>query len=95
MSKTAAIAEARTYVSMPHRRSATDYIVCAPWNSLNPTGPSTELQASTYQAALSMRAEKVAAIALGLMGIDPRRVRLNGRTIEELVTSGIAQTAEA
>jgi len=68
MSKTAAIREARTFVGMPTRRSSTDYVVYAPYHSNKPHGPSTELQADSYQKCLARRSSAVASIALHLMG---------------------------
>lgn len=98
MSKTAAIAEARTCVSKPHRRSATDYVVYAPYYDNKPSGPSTELQSDSYSKALARRTEKVAYVALAAMGIDTVGVFLEASrdrsTIESLVAAGIAQAAE-
>lgn len=69
MSKTAALKAAQNAVSKVIRRSSTDYVVYAPYYSDKPNGPSTELQASTYPQAVIMRSEKVADIALSLMGV--------------------------
>lgn len=68
LSKTAAIARARGYVSMPTRRGATDFVVYAPYSSTDPEGPSQEIQRSTYPAAMLARSRMVARIALHLMG---------------------------
>jgi hypothetical protein len=100
LSKTAAIREARTYVSLPHRRSATDYVVYSPYRHTDPTGPSTEMQADSYPKALGRRTEQVAYIALTLMGIDTTDVWLeagrrgydrDGSTVEGLVADGLKQ----
>lgn len=98
MTKTAAIAEARTCVSKPHRRSATDYVIYAPYYDDKPSGPSTELQADSYTKALARRTEKVAYIALAIMGVDTGRIHLeagrgDGATIESLVADGLEQAA--
>jgi hypothetical protein len=97
MSKTAAIAEARTRVSKPHRRSATDYVIYAPYCDSRPKGPSTELQSDSYPKALARRTEKVAYVALALMGVSLDGVHLDagiaGSTVNELVANGIAQAA--
>ncbi len=90
LSKTAAIKQARTFVSLPHRRSSTDYVVHAPWDSSKPHGASTELQASTYPAALAMRTRSVARVAVALMGVPytgamEYALAYDGGTVEHLV----------
>ena len=99
LTKTAAIREARTCVSLPKRRSATDYVVYAPYYDHKPSGPSTELQSDSYPKALARRTEKVAHIALALMGVNAADLYLeaghHGTTVEALVASGIRQVSGA
>lgn len=69
MSKTAALAAAQKEVSYPIGRETSWYIV-APYRSDKPNGPSTEISGHCYSDLLSRRAQKVAEIALCMMGVD-------------------------
>lgn len=68
-SKTAALGLARRRVSSPIRRSSTDYLVVGPYRDSDPHGPHTEVQRSTYPAALDVmtgwRAKVAACAVLG------------------------------
>ena len=94
-SKTAAIREARNTVSMPTRRSSTDYVVYAPYYDVQPDGPYTELQASSYPKAVAMRSRKCACIALALMGkLDDEAIYaieyMESGSVGALVAAGLA-----
>lgn len=101
MPRTAAIKAARGYVSHPHRRSRTDYVVYGPYYTDGPDGPSTEMTADSYPKARAMRSRKVATIALHLMGVASMDARAavhcyDGRdtpTIDALVKAGLAAHA--
>lgn len=67
LSKTAALAAARSAVSSPVGR-ATDWRVYGPYDADKLTGPSTEHHYSDYWRARAGRAQWVAQIALCLMG---------------------------
>lgn len=66
MSKTAAIREASTHVSISGR--GTSWHVYGPHRSAEPRGPSTELTADSYRKAQITAAAWKARVALGLMG---------------------------
>jgi hypothetical protein len=95
MNKTAAIRKARSCVSLPQRRSSTDYVVYAPYYDSQPNGPSTEMQFDSYGRAAAVRAEKVACIALALMGVDTSEVYFDGwrhgGSVGALVAEGLRQ----
>lgn len=95
LSKTAAIKAARKAVGDINRRSNTDYVIYAPYYDDQPSGPSTELRASSYPQALLRRSQKIANVALALMGHDRSVVEAgqHGTTVEQLVAAGIAQAA--
>jgi hypothetical protein len=97
MSRTNAIKMARGFVSKPHRRSVTDYVVYGPYDDSDPHGPSTEYQADSYSKAMAARSKWVARIALSLMGrlnyesefaVEYRAYDYNA-TIESLVDAGL------
>lgn len=99
LSKTAAIREARGFVGLPIRRSATDYVVYGPWDDGDPHGPSTEFQADSYPKAIAARTRWVARIALALMGrldgdakstIEYESDRGYGSRVEDLVNAALA-----
>lgn len=96
LSKTAAIKAARKAVGHINRRSGTDYVFYAPYHDAQPAGPSTELQANTYPQAVQRRTQKVADVALALMGHSRAFVFAgeDGTTVEQLVATGIAQAAQ-
>lgn len=100
LSKTVAIRAARTFVSAPHRRSSTDYVVYGPYRSSDPHGPSTEHQSDSYPRARAARSRWVARIALHLMGQlteDARFAVEDGcdswGSIESLVDAGLKANA--
>lgn len=97
ISKTAAIRQARRVVSMPVRRSSTDYVVYAPYYDAQPDGPGTELQAASYPMILAMRTRKCACVALSIMGrMDEEAAsaiyHMEGESlgVEALVAAGLA-----
>lgn len=69
MSKTAALAAAQKEVSYPIG-SGTSWCIVAPYRSDKPNGPSTEIRGHCYSDLLSRRAQKVAEVALCMMGVD-------------------------
>lgn len=87
ISKTAALKAARKAVGQINRRSATDYVFYARHGE--------EIQATSYPEALARRAEKVAYVALELMGYRDVCLRHgemeDGTTAAALVKAGIAQ----
>jgi len=96
MSKTQAIKQAKTFVSMPVRRSSTEYVVYAPWDVEKPAGATTDLQARSYSKALAMRKGQIARIALVLMDQFTEEANIAiefqgkpGSTIESLVDTGL------
>lgn len=95
-SKTAAIKAARRAVGDINRRSSTDYVIYAPYYDADPSGPSTELQANSYPQALQRRTQKVADVALALMGHQRAMVIVgeDGNTVEQLVAAGIEQARQ-
>lgn len=66
MSKSAAIREAASYVSIGG--GGTSWRVYGPYRYDQPTGPSTEISCDSYRKARACAATKKAAIALHLMG---------------------------
>jgi hypothetical protein len=74
MSKTAAIKAAREHVGQIVRRSSTDFTFVGPYRTAEPAGPRTDINASTYPKAQIKRRQLIAAVALHLMGRDPRWV---------------------
>lgn len=95
LSKTAAIKAARKAVGSIHRRSSTDYVIYAPYYNDQPSGPSTEIRACSYPEALLRRSQKIADIALDLMGHRRAAVEAghHGTTVEQLVAEGLDQAA--
>lgn len=93
LSETAAIKAARRAVGSIIRRGQFDYVIYAPYYDADPAGPSTELQANTYPRARQCRTQKVANIALALMGHQRAMVIVgdDGDTVEQLVKAGIEQ----
>jgi hypothetical protein len=96
ISKTQAIKQARTYVSMPVRLSSTEYVVYAPWDVENPDGATTDLQARSYSKALALRKTRIARIALVLMDRFNQKANFaiefqnkSDSTIESLVDAGL------
>ncbi len=96
LSKTAAIKAARKAVGQITRRGQHDYVIYAPYYDAQPDGASTELKASTYPQAVQRRTQKVADVALALMGHSRAMVEAgeDGATVEQLVAIGIAQAAQ-
>lgn len=96
ISKTAAIKAARHAVGSIIRRSSTDYVIYAPYYDADPSGPSTELKASTYPQARQRRTQKVADVALALMGHQKAVVTVgeDGDTVEQLIAAGIEQARQ-
>lgn len=66
MSKTAAIRTASQSVSISGRK--TSWTVYGPYHDDQPSGPSTEISADSYNKAVAIAACKKARIALALMG---------------------------
>jgi hypothetical protein len=97
LSKTAAIREARTCVSIDGR--GTSWNVYGPYRNSDLSGPSTSLSAASYEQARRMRATWVADIALTLMGYsdeesvgEPHAQSWNGITrVEDLVAMSAAK----
>lgn len=96
-SKTAAIREARGYVSIDGR--GTSWFVYGPYRNSDLSGPSTSLTAASYEQARGMRAVWVADIALTLMGYsdedsvgEPQAQSWNGVSrVEALVSLSVAR----
>lgn len=95
ITKTSAIKAARRAVGDIIRRSSTDYVFFAPYNEADLSGPSTEIQAGTYAAARERRTQKVADVALALMGHGRSIVYVgeDGATVDQLVSCGIRQAS--
>ena len=68
MTKTAALRAAQAAVGRPHGHG-TSWCLYHPWNDNNIAGPSTEMRGSSYAALRQARAERVAELALALMGV--------------------------
>lgn len=68
ISKTDAIRAARLAVCQPIRQSSTSYLLIGPYRDNDLCGPSTEVRAGSYPAAVARRARWCASIALSLMG---------------------------
>ena len=76
MSKTAALAAAQKEVSYPIG-SGTSWCIIAPYCNARPNGPSTEIRGHNYSTMLSRRAQKVAEIALCMMGVECQDVAVD------------------
>lgn len=66
--KTAAIREAQSAVGRP-AGSGSSWRFYGPYYVSNPSGPSTEIRASSYSAIVGKRAKYVASVALALLGV--------------------------
>ena len=99
LTKTAALKIARSAVSMPFG-SGTSWSINHPYRHAtldDLSGPGTSRNATSYSAAMAMRATTVADITLSLMGInsDDAQYAIHNpqpadRTISGLVEAGIA-----
>ncbi len=68
MTKTAALRAAQNAVGRPFGHG-TSWGFYSPYSLDNPTGPSTEVRANGYQQAVHRRANRVASLALHMMGV--------------------------
>ena len=68
MSKTAALRAAQAAVGRPHGHG-TSWCLYHPWHDDKLNGPSTEMRASSYAVLKQARAQRVAELALALMGV--------------------------
>ena len=68
MTKTAALAAAQAAVGRPHGHG-TSWCLYHPWHDDKLNGPSTEMRGSSYAALKQARAQRVAELALALMGV--------------------------
>lgn len=69
MTKTAALAAAQAAVGRPHGHG-TSWCLYHPFYDDKLNGPSTEMRCSSYAAIRIARAQRVAELALALMGVE-------------------------
>ena len=99
LSKTQAIKAAQKACGRPIRRGHTDFVMYLPHCTTKPEGPDTEVRATSYQMAMTIRTGYVAEIALHFMGkwtiegacdIDyETHTQYGVRSIEGLISVGL------
>ena len=81
LSKTAAIKEARGYVSI--HGSGTSWSICGPYRTSDPDGPYTEVHTCGYSEAVQIRKIWTVELALWYMGKDTEDVTYKIRRANE------------